>query len=229
MAFANNCWITAGSSGTVDFLDGTAVTGNRDFTTALTDGETYYYRAETQDRSEWETGSGVYTSAQDDLERTTIYESSNAGSKVDFSEAPLVSIQFLAQSVATTAQIKAKTADVLIGLKALWAAAGTYDFGNWTGTVTPDLSNVLASAEADMTGNVTLGATSNTKVGHSFILELNQDGTGGRTLSLNSTYWVTSEGEDLDIDTTASALNVYACTTLSSGKTLIGLAGKAVA
>ena len=229
MAFANNCWVTAGSSGTADFSDGTAVTGNRDFTTALTDGELYYYRAETQDRSEWETGSGIYTTTGDKIARTTIYESSNAGAKVTFSEAPLVSVQFLAQSLATVAQIEAKTADVILGLKALWTAAETYDFGNWTGTPTPDLSNVLASAKATMTGNVTLGATSNTKVGHSFILELTQDGTGTRTLALNSTYWVTSEGAALDIDTTGGAKNVYACTTLDGGKILIGLAGKAVA
>lgn len=103
MAFANNCWVTAGSSGAADFSDGTAVTGNRDFTTALTDGELYYYRAETQDRSEWETGSGIYTTTGDKIARTTIYESSNAGSKVTFSEAPLVSVQFLAQSVGTGA------------------------------------------------------------------------------------------------------------------------------
>ena len=229
MGFANTCWIRAGNSGTGDFTDGTAEQGFRDFTTALTNDVIYSYRAESDDRTEWENGSGAYKTTGDKIERTTIHESSNAGSKVNFTAAPKVSVQFLAQDVATEAQLQAKTADVLISQEKLWDAAASHDFGNWTGTETVDLSNVLASARATMTGNLTLGATSNTKVGHSFILELTQDGTGGRTLSLNSTYWVTSEGDDLDIDTTANALNVYVCTTLHGGKNLIAMAGKAVA
>lgn len=47
--------------------------------------------------SEWETGQGTYSTAGTVLNRTTIRESSNGGSTVNFSATPLVFLDFQAQ------------------------------------------------------------------------------------------------------------------------------------
>lgn len=90
MAQANTVKFTAGSSGTSDFSDGTAVTGFRNLSGAsLTVGATYSYRAVSSDLSQWENGSGVWSGTT--LSRATIYESST-GSKINFTAAPVVSL-----------------------------------------------------------------------------------------------------------------------------------------
>jgi hypothetical protein len=90
MAFADTVKFTAGSSGTSDFSDGTALTGFRSLSTGAVSGQTYSYRAFSADLSQWENGQGVYTSGSPGtLARTTIYESST-GSKINFTTAPVV-------------------------------------------------------------------------------------------------------------------------------------------
>ncbi|ODT50253.1 hypothetical protein [Devosia sp. 63-57] len=133
-----------------------------------------------------------------------------------------------AAAIATAAEIRAAAADKVIVADDLWLAAANVNLGNLTGTVGINFSNFLGSAKGTMTGAVTLGATSNLKVGQTFVLELLQDATGGRTLAHNATYWQTAGGAALAIDTTANALNVVVGTVLSSGKVLISLAGKKV-
>lgn len=131
--------------------------------------------------------------------------------------------------VATAAEFRADTAGRLLSSDEVWDAAAHANLGNLTGTVALDLDTFLGAAYGTATGNITLGATSNAKPGQTFVLEVTQDGTGGRTLSLNTTYWVTSEGGAIEWDTTSGALNVLVGTVLQSGKILIALAGKAVA
>jgi hypothetical protein len=90
MAFADTVKFTAGSSGTSDFSDGTALTGFRSLSTGAVSGQTYSYRAFSADLSQWENGQGVYTSGSPGtLTRATVYESST-GSKINFTTAPVV-------------------------------------------------------------------------------------------------------------------------------------------
>lgn len=63
-------------------LDG-AVTGFQTFATALSDGDTTFYAVSHRNAAEWEVGVGTFTSG--DIVRTTILESSNSGSAVNFS------------------------------------------------------------------------------------------------------------------------------------------------
>lgn len=126
------------------------------------------------------------------------------------------------------ADYRTGTADKYLEADVVWAAAQTVDLGNITGTVTLNFSNFLGSAKATQTGNVTLGATSNVKVGQTVVFEFTQDATGGRSLTHNTAYWVTANAEALSIDTTANALNVLVGTVLSSGKVLLSVAGKKV-
>lgn len=101
MAFLNACWFVAGSNGLSDFSDGTAQTGFRNLSGAgAVNGETYSYRAESLDRTEWEMGTGVYSSAGGgSLSRATIWASSAGTSKINFTAAPLVSLQPVADEL----------------------------------------------------------------------------------------------------------------------------------
>ena len=90
----NSVWFVAGSSGTADFDDGTALPGYRNMATAaLTNGDVFSYRAKhpTID-TVYENGRGTYNSGSGLLERTTQYETSNGGSKVDFAVPPVIAL-----------------------------------------------------------------------------------------------------------------------------------------
>jgi hypothetical protein len=92
---ANTVWYVAGSSGTADFSDGTALTGYRNIAAAvaagsLVNGGVYTYRAEhPTDKLIWENGSGAVNTGTGVVARTTIAESST-GAKIDFAVAPVV-------------------------------------------------------------------------------------------------------------------------------------------
>ena len=76
---------TSTSTGTGTFdLDG-AVTGFDTFVAGIADGNTTYYAIFNQGTTEWEVGLGTVTdAATDTLARTTVLESSNSDSAVDF-------------------------------------------------------------------------------------------------------------------------------------------------
>lgn len=61
-----------------------AVTNYRTFASVLSTGDTTFYAIVSQSASEWETGLGTY-SAANELTRSTVYASSNSGSAVNFS------------------------------------------------------------------------------------------------------------------------------------------------
>ena len=89
----DNCRFTAGSSGTADFSDGTATPSFRNLEDAgAVDGTEYAYKAQNSTGSEWEIGRGLAleTSGGWVLERTSIQDSSNGGSAVNFGANPVV-------------------------------------------------------------------------------------------------------------------------------------------
>ena len=93
---------TTTGTGTVS-LNGTAPSGFRTFVSAVTSLATVRYLIEFLDQSEWEVGEGVFTDGTPDtLTRVTVYASSNAGSKVDFSIGTKnVSLVFTANDLVT--------------------------------------------------------------------------------------------------------------------------------
>ena len=91
---------TNSTSGTGDFVLTGAVSGNSTFENAgVSDGETITYVAETGDGTEWEIGTGAYATATNTLARTTILESSDGTTKVDFTTAPEVFIDAAAEDI----------------------------------------------------------------------------------------------------------------------------------
>lgn len=101
VGFLNVVRFNATSSGTGDFVVASATTGYQTPAGAgAVNGTVYSYRAESADLSQWEIGSGVYTTGSTTLARTTIVASST-GSKVNFSAAPTVAVTALAGDLVT--------------------------------------------------------------------------------------------------------------------------------
>ena len=76
---------TSTTTGTTTMvLSGSASVGYQSFSDALSDGDTTVY-AITDANGNWETGLGTWTSSNDTLTRTTVYESSNSNNAVNFS------------------------------------------------------------------------------------------------------------------------------------------------
>lgn len=71
------------TTGTGTITLGGAATGYQSFS-VIGDGNTTYYTIYDQTSGEWEVGIGTYTASGTTLSRTTVLESSNAGSLVDF-------------------------------------------------------------------------------------------------------------------------------------------------
>lgn len=87
LAYADRVLETTTSTGTGALTLGGALTGYQAFSDALTNADTVYYSVFAVDGSgnpsgDWETGLGTYSSGT--LTRTTVQDSSNAGSAVDF-------------------------------------------------------------------------------------------------------------------------------------------------
>lgn len=135
---------------------------------------------------------------------------------------------FLPEDAASDADIRAAEENKVLTSANIWEAAEAVDLGNLTGTVALDFADFLGLAYGTATGNITLGATSNVKPGQTIVLDVKQDATGGRTLAVNTTYWLTPGGTALAWDTAANARNVLVGTALGDGKVLLALAGKKV-
>lgn len=129
--------------------------------------------------------------------------------------------------VATDAEIRSNIAgNRALVTDRIWSAAGPVNLGSVTGSITLNFGNFL-NAKATQTGNVTLNAISGLKPGQTAVIEFFQDGTGGRTISLNSSAFLTAGS--IGIATTANARNILSFYGLSDGKALVVVSGKGVA
>jgi hypothetical protein len=97
--FVDRCMWRSVAGTTADFVVNNAITGyGTPATTGAVDGF-YSYAAESDDLSEWETGYGVYTSANTTLVRTQINQSTNSDAAVNFTVAPKVMLTITAEDV----------------------------------------------------------------------------------------------------------------------------------
>lgn len=111
-AFVDVCKFNATSTGTVDFVVSSAVTGYQTPASAgAVNATVYSYRAESADLTQWEIGFGAYTVAGTTLARTTIVASST-GSKVSFSAAPQVGVTALTADLQNAALLTSGTLPV---------------------------------------------------------------------------------------------------------------------
>ena len=102
-AFLDNCKFTPAAGGTTDWTVSAAVTGYQSPSAAgVVNSEKYKYFAVSADLTQWEIGEGAYNTSTNVLPRTTIlYNSSGtgtatgqsgAGTKINFTSAPSVSV-----------------------------------------------------------------------------------------------------------------------------------------
>lgn len=96
---ANRTRMTTSGTGTGPWTLFAAVPGHQSFNDGgVQDGDKVRYGAENADRTQWEVGLGTYSSVGPSLTRDTIYDSSNGGSEVNFTEAPEVWVDASAET-----------------------------------------------------------------------------------------------------------------------------------
>lgn len=116
VTFVNGCVFTPTSNGLGDFVVNMAVQGWMTPAQAgASDGQQYRYRAASQDGSEWEIGTGQYSSGTTTLERTTVLKSSNADAKVNFISLPQVTLTIFAEDVASAIYHEEYTGNGTVG------------------------------------------------------------------------------------------------------------------
>lgn len=145
------------------------------------------------------------------------------GRVVDLADSALLS-----EDAASDADIREAEEGKVLTSANIWEAAEAVDLGNLAGTVTLDFSAFLGLVSGTATGNITLGATSNVKPGQTVVLDIKQGATGGRTLAVNTSYWLTPEGAAPAWDTSANARNVLVGMVMGDSKVLLTLVGKKV-
>lgn len=86
MKYADRVAETTGTSGTGTLILGGAAVGGRTFAEGFTSGDEVTYTVENAARTQWETGTGTYTTGS--ISRDTVSASSNGGALVDFGSGP---------------------------------------------------------------------------------------------------------------------------------------------
>lgn len=98
--FTNVTKFTAASAGTGSFVVSAAVTGYQTPATATAvSGATYSYRAESTDLTQWEVGTGVYTSSNVTLTRSPTINSAGGSSAISFTVAPQIGLVVLTPDI----------------------------------------------------------------------------------------------------------------------------------
>ncbi len=152
------CRFTPTAGGTTDFTFSAAVTGYQSPTAAgVQNASVYSYRAESADLTQWEVGTGAYTTATGILARTTVlFNSLGTTAKINFSAVPQVALVALAEDFMAIVNvgpiINSIGADVLS-----WFASGSVNLFDpttagmlvklWDGT------SVISSASLTAIGN----------------------------------------------------------------------------
>jgi hypothetical protein len=97
LVVADSIWVNASTSGLTDFTIGAAIAGYRTFSdAAIPNGSTIHYSARTA--TQFENGEGIYNAGV--LSRVTIFASSSANAKVNFSGNPSIAVTPLAEDFA---------------------------------------------------------------------------------------------------------------------------------
>jgi hypothetical protein len=104
-SFLDVCRFNPAAGGTADWTYSSAVVGYQGpLAAGVANGATYSYRAESNDLTQWEIGTGTYNTATSVLSRTTVlYNSSGGSSKINFSTTPQVAIVALAEDLPSLA------------------------------------------------------------------------------------------------------------------------------
>lgn len=123
---------TSTSTGTGAITLGGAVSGFQAFSARYSNGDTFYYTITDQIGSNWEVGSGTYSSSGNQLTRTTVLASSNSGAAVNFTSGFLY--VFVDLPAAVLPSSSATLVNTLVSTLSSLASIGTVTTGTWNGT-----------------------------------------------------------------------------------------------
>jgi hypothetical protein len=150
----DRCQFNPTANGTADFVVSAALTGYQTPASAgAVNGKTYYYGAESLDKTQWELGLGTYSTGTTTLARTTILYSSSGGSKVNFTFVPNVFVTFLAENIANTSDIglvKPDGTTISINGSGVISVNSAFDAGGANPTATAGPAAVNGSAATFM-------------------------------------------------------------------------------
>lgn len=164
MAFVNRCIFSPTSGGTGTWTVSAAVQGYLTPTLAgATNATLYRYTAELRDGggvvTQWEVGTGTYTSAGTTLARTTVLLSSNANALVNFTTPPQVMLCVLAEDLFAPAanDVTALGTNLLSYSDLFLASGGVINWANGN-TLLAHTTNLLTIATSATTTNAVLVA-----------------------------------------------------------------------
>jgi hypothetical protein len=122
--------------------------------------------------------------------------------------------------VAQPADYQADNPRLTLTTDSVWGAAVPVTLTD-AGTISMDFSTFI-NAFVTLGGNRTLGTPANVKPGQSGLIEIDQDSTGTRTLTLGSGY-LTAGGAGITLSTAPNARDAIAYTVLHDGDVLLSL------
>lgn len=122
-------------------------------------------------------------------------------------------VRLATAALATAAQFRSNTADLLLVTDRVWASASEVALTD-AATIAVDMSLGFRFG-VTIAGNRTLGNPTNPKVGQTGSIRVTQDGTGGRTLAFGSN-WKFTNGTAATIDTVANRDNLISYEVVSS-------------
>lgn len=176
LVLADNVKETTSTTGTTDWNLAGAVSGYRSFS-VLGNGNTTYYSARDNTASPptWEVGIGtIVTGSPNVLQRTTVFSSSNAGSKVAFANAPTVWCDLPAKSVALQGGLYGLTLSTVGGSATFGIAAGSAADSTNVLIMAPlsaYTKNTSAWAVGSGSGSLDTGAIANNTWYHVFLIQ----------------------------------------------------------
>jgi hypothetical protein len=206
--------VTTATTGTGTLTLGSAVAGFQAFSAVLSNADTTYYAIFESSTGAFEVGLGTYASPANTLARTTVLESSNAGSAINLTagDADVFVTQPAEKAVYLDANGYIFTSDGrnLTNLNATNLTSGTVNDARLPATISSDITGNAATATAWATGR-TLSLTGDvTGTSAAF------DGSGNITLSTT----IAANSVALGTDTTGN----YVATGAVSGSGLSGSA-----
>jgi hypothetical protein len=116
-------------------------------------------------------------------------------------------------AIAGATELRANTASYLLDTTGTWASAGLVTLTD-TATISVDMSTGY-NFTVTLAGNRTLANPTNTKVGQTGIIVINQNGTGSNTLAFNSAYKF-ANGVAPTISSAANSVSVLSYIVVSS-------------
>jgi len=152
VTLVNRAKMTTATTGTGDITLGSAVDGYQSFSAAgITDGDTVRYVIE--DGSDWEIGTGTYTTTGTTLTRTVL-ESSNADAAISLSGTAQVFVSIFAEDLAPMLKSGDDVSE-LVNDAGYTTNTGTVTSVGGTGSV----NGISLSGTVTSNGNLTLGGT----------------------------------------------------------------------